>query len=594
MAQDQGQKGWDKRYDVVVIGAGAAGFSAAIRAKLAGMSVLLIEKNGTFGGSTSRSGGAIWIPNNIYLKEAGVEDSYEKGRTYLAATVGSRTPQALQDAYLLRGAEMVQYFREHTHLQWRYVKGYSDYYPDLPGGESRGRTIEAELFDLSRLGEDLAKMGRSIMPTQGMVLTAAEFHKINMMRRTWAGKCALLKVGCRFLRDKISTYTPASLGEALIGRLFLSYKELGGELWLNAPFQSIVAEEGIAEDAARRVTGITLTYQGSIQRIKARCGVIFGSGGFSHNQALRERYLPQPTCSEWSLAANGQTGDLLFAAKPLGADFDLLEAMWGTPVAMLPKSGVYMPVAERALPGALIVDQQGERYLNEALPYHQFVDEVYAHHQDSASGESVPSWYLFDERMKNHFLLFGMLPGVPVAKSWVESGAIKIGETLEALAEAIEVETERLQATVIRFNEAAKRGIDEDFHKGESAYDRFYGDPTRKNPNLAPLSRGPFYALPLYPGDIGTKGGVKINASAQVLRKTGTPILGLYAAGNCSASVMGKSYPGAGATLGPAMTFGYIAATHIISERESQRVNKIQDPMLETPAVEYYGRYRRE
>lgn len=434
-------KQWDSSFDVVVVGSGAGGLTAALTAKLHGLSAIVVEKTELFGGSTSKSGGTVWVPNNFYLEDAGVGDSYEQASAYLDATVGDRVPQYLKDAYLVRGPEMIKYLHENTeHVRWEYTPGYSDYYPELPGGKPSGRAIEAQLFNLHKLGKDEKSMRKSGLPTKGMVLKSSEFHKVNMITRTWIGKKTSLKVGMRLIRTKLSSYNPATLGEALVARLYASLKETGGKVWLSTPFHDLVYENN-------RVTGIIAEQNGRKINIEARHGVIFASGGFSHNQKLREKYLPQPSETEWTLSSEGQTGDVIGASRKLGAKLDLMDKMWGTPTSIPPGSPAFMPVAERATPGLIIVNSEGERYLNESVPYHEFVDKMYENNKGSAT--TIPSWMIFDHTVKKRYLVFGIMPGQAFPKTWIETGYTKVAETPEDLAEKIGVPPKKLAALLL-------------------------------------------------------------------------------------------------------------------------------------------------
>ncbi|GGP13162.1 FAD-dependent oxidoreductase [Oceanobacillus neutriphilus] len=560
------EKQWNEHYDVVVVGSGAGGLTAALTARLQGLSVIVIEKTALFGGSTSKSGGTIWIPNNLYLEDAGVKDTYEQAKTYLDSTVGDCVPDALKKAYLKKGPEMVKYLHENTeHFRWEYTPGYSDYYPEAPGGLASGRAVEAQLFDLRKLGDDIKHLRTSGLPTKGMVLKSSEFHKVNMIMRTWIGKVKAMKVGMRLIRTLISGYKPTTLGEAAVARLYTSLKEAKGEVWLNTPFKDLIYEEN-------HVTGVIAERDGKEINIQARQGVIFASGGFSHNQELREKYLPQPTNAEWTLAAEQQTGDVIAAGVKLGGQLDLMDKMWGTPTSAPPGAPAFMPVAERATPGLIIVNSNGERYINESVPYHEFVDQMYENNNEQ--GSTIPSWMIFDKRVKSRYLVFGIMPFQPFPKEWFETGYAKQADTPEELAKQINIPPEKLAETIARFNTFAANGKDADFQRGDSAYDRYYGDPTLDNPNLAPLDKAPYYAIPIYPGDIGTKGGLVIDASARVITKNGTPITGLYATGNCTASIMGETYPGPGATIGASMVFGYAAVMDIV-ESEGKKDSQI-------------------
>ncbi|MEU5092741.1 FAD-dependent oxidoreductase [Streptomyces sp. NPDC021356] len=546
---------WDHIYDVVVAGSGAAGLAAALTARLRGLSALVVEKTDHYGGTTALSGGAIWVPNNFHLDAAGLGDTPEKARAYLDATVGDRVPAERKDAYLAHGPRMVWEFHDRTAVRFVYTPAYSDYYPERLGGYPQGRSVEPRIFDLNRLPpEQRATMRRAGLPTYGLTITSKDFRHLNMVARTWAGKRTSLKVGARAVGALATGRKLLALGEALIARMRYSLDRLGGELWLNTPLTGLVEDGG-------RIAGVRLLHDGREVTVRARGGVVLASGGFSHQQRLREKYLPSPTSAEWSSAPQGQTGDGLELGIAAGAAVDLMDKVWGAPSVVAPDGRPFFLVADRGIPGMVIVNAAGERYANEAAPYHEFVDAMYAADRPGAS--TVPSWMILDAAAKARYIFLGLFPGQPFPKAWRESGFVKQADTVEELAGLIGAPPEHLRATVDRFNGFARAGRDEDFHRGDSVYDRYYGDPTLLNPSLAPLEKGPFHAVPVHPGDIGTKGGLVTDATARVLREDGTAIEGLYACGNVSAAVMGETYPGPGATIGPAMTFGWLAADHI-------------------------------
>lgn len=553
---------WDASYDVVIVGSGAAGLSAAITAQVRGLSSLVIEKMDKYGGSTALSGGAIWVPNNMYLKQAGQVDTYENAKSYVDATVGNRVAEEKKEAYLKRGIDMVAFFHEKTkHVRFKHIPGYSDYYPEKQGGLAEGRSVEPEIFNLNKLGSERATIRNAGLPTKGLTINAYEFHKLNMITRIWAGKTNALKVGMRLVRSRISGAKYSSLGEALIGRLRLSLMDENGELWLSTPFKELVMEDG-------KVVGVVAEKDGKEILIEAKNGVVLAAGGFSHNQQLREKYLPQPTKTEWTSASPGQTGDVIESAVQAGATLDLMDKVWGAPSAKPEGEPPFFLVADRGIPGMIIVNGGGERYLNEGIAYHEFIDIMYE--KNSEESPTIPSWMIIDETSKKRYMILGLFPGQAFHKRWIDNGFVKIADTPEQLAEKIDVPKENLVRTIDRFNTLARDGKDIDFKRGDSAYDRYYGDPTLSNPSLAPLEKGPFYAIPVYPGDIGTKGGLVTDENARVIREDGTPIEGLYASGNCSAAVMGDTYPGPGATIGPAMTFGFLAATHMAMQKVKQ------------------------
>ncbi|MEU4067039.1 FAD-dependent oxidoreductase [Streptomyces wedmorensis] len=552
---------WDHTYDVVVVGSGAAGMAAALTARLRGLTALVLEKTDVYGGSTALSGGAIWVPDNFHLDAAGLGDTPEKARAYLDATVGDRVPAERKDAYVAHGPRMVKEFHDRTDVRFVYTPGYSDYYPERLGGYPQGRSIEPQVFDFRKLGpEQRAAMRRAGLPTYGLTITSKDFRQLNMVGRTWSGRRTALKVGAQAVRARLSGREMLSLGEALVARMRHSLDTLGADLWLSAPLTGLVEEDG-------RVTGVRITRDGRELTVRARGGVVLASGGFSHDQRLREKHLPAPTSSEWSSAADGQTGDALEPATALGAATDLMDRVWGAPSVVPPDGKPFFLVADRGIPGMVIVDSAGKRYANEAAPYHEFVDAMYAH--DGPEATTVPSWLILDSTSKARYIFMGLFPGQAFPRPWLESGFVKKAATVEELAAGIGIAPARLRATVDRFNGFARTGRDEDFHRGDSVYDRYYGDPTLPNPNLAPLDKGPYYAIPVHPGDIGTKGGLVTDATARVLREDGTPIDGLYACGNVSSAVMGETYPGPGATIGPAMTFGWLAAGHIARTRSA-------------------------
>jgi len=535
-------------FDVVVAGSGAAGMTAALTAAHLGLGVLVIEKNGFFGGSTARSGGGIWAPGNAVLRRAGVADTPEQARAYLAY-VAEGVPAELRQALLEHGPDMLSLVLAMTPLRLKWVPGYADYYPEAPGGLAAGRSVEPVPFDGRVLGGELAHLGRPYLPSP-VAITQAEYRWLSLGPRHPRAVRAGARVAARTARTRLLGHRMLTLGQALAAGLRAGLLTSGVPVWLDTPLTGLEVRDG-------RVTGVRVTRDGEPLLIRARRGVLIATGGFERNEEMRRRYQRAPIGTEWTTGGTGNTGDGIRAGLDLGAAAGLMDDAWWGPSIPLP-GGPYFCLAERSLPGCILVNGAGQRFVNESAPY---VDAVHAMYEgNTPENPHIPAWLVFDQRYRDRYVFAGLPPRKPLPRRWYAAGAVIRADDLAALARAAGVEADGLVKTVARFNEFAVAGRDEDFRRGDSAYDRYYGDPRLANPNLAPLARPPFYAVKIVPGDLGTKGGLRTDSRARVLRADGTPIEGLYAAGNASASVMGHSYAGAGATIGPAMTFGYIAA----------------------------------
>lgn len=544
--------------DVVVVGAGGAGMTAALAAKMRGLETVLIEKSSYFGGSTARSGGGVWIPNNSALKEAGQADDPELSRTYLDAIVGDVVPKERRDTYLERGPEALDFIHEHTPVRFTWVPQYSDYHPEAPGGRAAGRSCEPVPMDARFLGEELKRLHPQYTKAPAnLIVTQADFRKISLGLRTLRGPATMVKIFLRRLVAMVLGRKMFAMGNAIAIGLRQGLIDADVPVHYDTELTDLVIEDG-------RVVGVRVR-QGDDERVvRARRGVILGSGGFERNLEMREKYQPQPTSVEWTTGSEFNTGGGILAGITAGAQVDLMDDSWWGPTIPLP-SGPWFALAERNLPGSIIVNQAGRRYMNEALPY---VEAVHAMYDGEATGVGhVPSWMIVDQRYRNRYIFAGLFPRQPFPGRWYKMGTIRKASSIEALAAEIDVPPEALRETVDRFNGFARAGVDEDFHRGESAYDKYYSDPTVKpNPSLHTIDEGPFYAVKIVPGDLGTKGGLVTDERSRVLRADGSPIPGLYAAGNCSSAVMGHTYAGPGATIGPALTFGYLAAETIAEE----------------------------
>ena len=555
-------------YDVIVVGSGAGAMTSALFAADQGLSVLIVEKSDRYGGTSAISGGGIWIPNNHYFKALGGNDSPELSMQYLKAATGEHADEGRLRAYVEHAPQMIKTLTQNSPVRYAVADKYPDYYPHLPGALPGGRTLDPELFDTSLLAEELPNLRKPSPSTLLMgriAWTARDAH--TAMARSFGWQWLIFKLMARYKLDfkwrRKSKYDRrAALGSSLVASLRRSLMDRNVPLWLNSDFQDVLVEQG-------RVSGIKVLTGGKVLELTARRGVIFGSGGFEQNQTLREKFLPQPTHTRWSATPPGNnTGAALEAGLNLGAATALMNWAWWAPTIAVPGEekprGVF---AERAFPGAIVVNSLGQRFVNEAAPYLEFVDAMYQDNRKSA-GRSVPAWVIFDGHFRFHYAMGPLMPAqvVPdsrLRKEWLNTVYWK-ADSLQALAAQIDVDAAGLESTVHKVNQYAHTGVDLDFARGGNVFDRYYGDSNIKpNPCLAPLRKGPYYAMRLDAGDIGTKGGLLTNQHAQVVREDGQPIPGLYAIGNCSASVMGTSYPGAGGTLGPAMTFGYIAALHL-------------------------------
>jgi 3-oxosteroid 1-dehydrogenase len=539
-------------FDVVVVGAGAAGMTAALAAARQGLETVLIEKSSYFGGSTARSGGGVWIPGNYALRKAGEADDVAESKKYLDAIVGDVVPKVRRDTFLDRGPEVMDFLKDHTPVRFTWVPEYADYLPEAPGGRARGRTVEPVPMNATFLGDEL----EHLHPPYGkapanMIVTQADYRRISLGMRTLRGPLTLLKVTLKRLWSVLLRRKMYAMGNAVAIGLRKGLLDAGVPVFYDTPLTELVLDDGA-------VVGVRAVRDGRPVEVRARRGVVLGSGGFERNLEMREKYQPQPTSVDWTTGAPSNEGGGILAGITAGAQVDLMDDAWWGPTIPLP-NGPWFCLAERNLPGSIIVNGAGRRFMNEALPYVEATHAIYA---GEATGVThVPSWMIVDQRYRNRYLFAGLGPRQPFPGRWLKAGVIRKAATIEALAEAIDVPAEALTATIERFNGFAATGVDEDFHRGESAYDKYYSDPTVKpNPSLHRIDRGPFYAVKIVPGDLGTKGGLVTDERARVLRPDGSVIAGLYAAGNCSAAVMGHTYAGPGATIGPAIVFGYLAA----------------------------------
>ncbi|VWC62316.1 FAD-binding protein [Burkholderia lata] len=559
-------------YDVVVVGSGAGAMTAALRAHDQGLSVLVVEKSNVYGGTTAVSGGGIWIPCNDQIAALGGNDSYGEAITYLRDVVGEDFDPRRIDAYLENGPQMVAYLERHAQTRFHAVPRYPDYYPDRNGGKPGYRTMEPAAFDAARLGEHfdtLRAPSPSTLIGGRVAMTQIEAHTIVTKERGWLRLTArlMLRYATDFRwRRRTSRDRRLTLGNALVASLRAALAQRGIALWLDTPMRSLQVD-------GERVNGVIVERNGQRVVVRAAHGVVLACGGFEANQAMREQYLPKPTRAEWSAAPPINTGDGIRAGLALGADVALMSVVWGVPTVRVPgeekQRGLFV---ERSAPRCVMVNRLGCRFVNESAPYPDVIEAMYADH--ARTHANVPAWLIFDAEYRKRYPCGVLLPGSvqpdsKIPAGWLDS-VIYRADTLAGLAAKIGVDADGLAQTVVRMNGYAATGVDAEFGKGGNVFDRYYGDATSKpNPCLGPIERAPFYALRIDPGEIGTKGGLCTDAHARVLRPDGSVIDGLYALGNTSAAVMGKTYPGPGSTIGPAMTFGYVAANHIAAARQA-------------------------
>jgi succinate dehydrogenase/fumarate reductase flavoprotein subunit len=553
--------------DVLVVGSGAAGMAAAITARHRGLDVLIAEKEPRFGGTTARSGGWLWIPGTSLARGWGIVEEPEAARTYLRHQAGNSFDAARVDAFLSAGPEAVDFFTTETAVRFDMPLVFPDYHAEAPGGVQGGRSMVTRPFDGRELGDGINALGAPLpeLTIFGIMLGSGK-DIVHFMRATRSFTSAIYvarRLG-RHLLDVLRYGRGMTLtnGNALAGRLAKSALDLNIPMWLSSPVRELIMD-------ADAVRGGIVEKDGKPVRVIARHGVVLACGGFPHDIARRKAMFPHaPTGMEhYSPGPAGNTGDGLRMAEAAGGRIDdtLPNAAAWVPVSLPARkdgsTGVMPHFIDRAKPGVIAVNKDGRRFANEADSYHDFVQQMM---KSANRGEELASFLICDHRTLRKYGL-GCVPPFPMPIGrHIRSGYLMRGRTLADLAASAGIDVKGLEATVAEFNATAAEGRDPVFGKGSRAYNRFQGDALHgPNPCLAPVERGPFFAIKVVVGDLGTYAGIETDAYSRVLRADGSPIRGLYAAGNDIASIMGGNYPGAGITLGPALTFGYIAGRHI-------------------------------
>jgi 3-oxosteroid 1-dehydrogenase len=544
---------FDESFDLVIVGSGCASVTSALAAKALGAKPVIIEKQALFGGSTAYSGGIAWLPNNPLLDD----DNEVDARAYLDAVVGEpdkASPVAKREAFLTEGPRAVQFLLDQgvdlIRVPW------PDYYSDLPGGHKVGRTISAAIFDLRELGDWQDRVG-FFYGFPRMPVGSWEFVDLTLAKTTWKGKKAALKLAFNIMKDKLTGAQRVGSGNAIQGRFLKAALDHHIPLYMETELTGFEVEDG-------RVTGVKVRDKNGERSIGARRGVLLNAGGFSRNPEMRKKYQPQPNTGEWTMVNPGDTGDVMQMAMALGADVDCMEEAWWTPGSLLPdgKYGGFHVPGESGKPHVIIVGPDGRRVGNEAGAYMEFGQRMYAR-------GAVPSWAILESRLLKNYSWGPLLPGKSI-KPWVDNGYLIKADTVEELAQKCGIDVAGFKAEIERFNRFAETGVDEDFNRGASDHNKAMGDPGHKpNPSLGKIEKGPFYAVKIWPLDVGTSGGLVTDEYARVLKEDGSPITGLYAAGNITAPVVGHTYPGAGASIGGGIAFGYVAARHALGVNEA-------------------------
>lgn len=542
----------DTCVDLLVVGSGT-GMAAALTAHELGLSVLIVEKSSYVGGSTARSGGALWLPASPVL---GPDDSAAKATTYLDAVVAGSAPKARSAGFVEHVPAAIDMLRRTTPMRLFWARDYSDYHPEEPGGSAAGRTCECHPLDTSILGPYRSRLRPSIMETGFAIpTTGADYRWMNLVTRVpCKGIPTFGKRIAQGLGGMLVGRHYAAGGQALAAALFAGVLRAGIPVWTDTTLLRLKGDRD-------RVRGAVVDHDGRQVTITARRGVVLATGGFDHSMDMRWKFQSESLGANLSLGADTNTGDGIRVAQEQGAGIALMDQAWWFPaIAPLPGKAPAVMLAERSLPGCLIVDQHGRRFTNEAADYMSFGQRLLELERSGSPVEAM--WIIFDQQYRNSYV-FGaeLFPRMKIPQSWYDAGIAARADTLPELGARIGVPVHDFTSTMNRFNENAYAGEDPDFDRGRSAYDRYYGDPTiRPNPNLRPLTKYPFYAVRMVLSDLGTCGGLKADERARVLREDGTVIGGLYAIGNTAANAFGTTYPGAGATIAQGLVYGYIAA----------------------------------
>jgi 3-oxosteroid 1-dehydrogenase len=549
--------GFDETFDWVVVGSGAGSMSSALVMRQAGKSVLILEKTKYVGGTTAKSGGVMWIPNNRFMDPG--EDSAEKAITYLDTVVGddSQFPGTSHDkrlAYVKEAPRAIDFLVTQGIELERASRYWPDYYDELPGGCKTSRCVVVKPFDTKQLGDWETKLRPGFLPVNARL---DDGMQLAFVKKSWKVKKIFAKIALNVVLGKITGKHYTTAGAALQGRMLQASLKAGVTIRTESPVKELIVEDG-------KVVGVVTEKDGKTVRVGANLGVLVNAGGFAQNQAMRDKYMPG-TQAAWSNTPEGDTGDMHVEMERIGGVLAQMDQMVGYQTTPTPTFATdYVKPPGQSLtgrPGAILVDQSGVRYMNEGGSYELFCETMLKRNQ---TVPAVPSWAIFGQTYAGDYQVAGKWVGKDKKpEGWMESGYLKQANSVEELAALIKVDPATLKATVDRWNGFVDAGVDADFHRGDREYDKWLGDPYNSGPNPS-LGRidAPYYAVEMIPGDVSTYGGIVTDDKSRVLRGDGSVIEGLYATGVSTASPMGGIYPGAGASVGPSMTFGYVAAKH--------------------------------
>lgn len=546
---------FDKIYDWVVIGSGAGSMASALVMRQAGKTVLILEKTDFIGGTTAKSGGVIWVPNNHFMREDQDSDSIEAGVAYLDQVCENLPGSTAEKrrAYVVESNNMLNFLLDQGVELERAATFWPDYYDEAEGGCKSSRTVTARYFNKAELGPQWAKKLRAGFVSAPVRLS--EGMQLPYAKKDWRIKWLMVKIGLRIISGKLTGKQWVSAGAALQGRMLKAALAAGAYIHTNAPATELIVENG-------QITGVIADIDGRTQRIGATLGVLINAGGFAQNQAMRDQYMAG-TQSAWSNTPEGDTGEMHQEMARIGAAMGQMDQMVGYQMTRMPgwEQAFIKPPGQSLTgkPGAILVDQSGQRYMNEGGSYELYCQNML---DRNATVPAVPSFAIFDD----HFAQKYPIAGVKLAKyreQWIEAGYLKQANTIEELAVLLNMDAPALRATIDRWNSFVDAGKDADFGRGDRRYDQWLGDPYHQpNPALGRIDQGPYYAVDIVPGDVSTYGGAVTDAAGRVLGNDGAVMKGLYACGVSAASVMGGAYVGAGASIGPSLTFGYVAAKH--------------------------------